>query len=393
MLPSPARAVYGGNPPFAGGDRAVARTPVSVGGRIGDAAPRRAPPVVDPGPVLRARNTSGTNVRIPYARLTPTPRAEQDGDNRGYYKSRKSLVANDIAWIANEDGGRKRRRDTDNPLNGAVQMMTTGEAEVMVRNKHKQVLADTIQGLVKNLPTEADASIESLFQPGSSMKEWPCVPDGVVISASHGGSGFIEGIGETDLHMVTDQHLLVNVGVQGPTVTRPPQDQTDALHNPKPTSTLDTFYVVEIADVLLEASGLDANLNTHLGNDQNKSFWENKEKPRDWNIDAFKGEVVGTAAAARIIPVNLDNNPGDARVRLVGASSSNMRVDKLGLFCKKLSTGSWVARLPIAAWRIGRVMDTAAARSGLGNQSTGPTPASASRMLVNVAIRELAVRS
>ena len=67
-MATPPNATNPSNDAFGGGNRTVAANPLAVGGTIGGPGAASAPPSVGQPQILSARNNSGSNVRIPYAR-------------------------------------------------------------------------------------------------------------------------------------------------------------------------------------------------------------------------------------------------------------------------------------------------------------------------------------
>ncbi len=61
-------AVAPRNDPYAGGNITPASNPVAVGGTFGGPGSAAALPNVPAAQILSARNNSGSNVRVPYAR-------------------------------------------------------------------------------------------------------------------------------------------------------------------------------------------------------------------------------------------------------------------------------------------------------------------------------------
>jgi len=72
-MATPLSATAPGNNAFAGGTFTPASNPVNVGGTFGGPGASSAPPNVSAPQILSARNNSGSNVRIPYARYATHP--------------------------------------------------------------------------------------------------------------------------------------------------------------------------------------------------------------------------------------------------------------------------------------------------------------------------------
>ena len=105
-MSAPGAFVYPTNGPYDGGSRTPAFRPVDVSGTIGAPAPQRAPPGVAPGSILHARNTSGTNVRVPYTRVSPKqarlPTKNKSGgdlNKNDLTDPMEGLVAGQLAWV------------------------------------------------------------------------------------------------------------------------------------------------------------------------------------------------------------------------------------------------------------------------------------------------------
>lgn len=71
-MSNPVNSTGPGNDPFAGGTYAPTGNPVQVGGTFGGPGSGGFPNPGQP-PILSARNNSGSNVRIPYARCAALP--------------------------------------------------------------------------------------------------------------------------------------------------------------------------------------------------------------------------------------------------------------------------------------------------------------------------------
>jgi hypothetical protein len=67
-MATPLNATTPSGDAFAGGTLTRAANPVAVGGTFGGAGASSAPPNVGQPQIMSARNNSGSNVRIPYAR-------------------------------------------------------------------------------------------------------------------------------------------------------------------------------------------------------------------------------------------------------------------------------------------------------------------------------------
>lgn len=67
-MSNPVNSTAPGNSAFGGGTLTPASNPVAVGGTFGGAGASSAPPNIAQPQILSARNNSGSNVRIPYAR-------------------------------------------------------------------------------------------------------------------------------------------------------------------------------------------------------------------------------------------------------------------------------------------------------------------------------------
>ena len=106
-----ASAVTPSGDPYAGGTLARAGNPTAVGGSFASAGAQGFPAPGQPG-ILSARNNSGSNVRIPYARLVPmrndnepmSHRPQEYGDHRwpGARPLRNEydgLESGELAWI------------------------------------------------------------------------------------------------------------------------------------------------------------------------------------------------------------------------------------------------------------------------------------------------------
>ena len=76
-MATPPNATAPRNDAFGGGTLTPASNPVAVGGTFGGAGANGFPNPGQP-PIMSARNNSGSNVRIPYARLVPM-RSKQSG--------------------------------------------------------------------------------------------------------------------------------------------------------------------------------------------------------------------------------------------------------------------------------------------------------------------------
>tara|TARA_Y100000768_G_scaffold330515_1_gene269261 strand:- start:7061 stop:9229 length:2169 start_codon:yes stop_codon:yes gene_type:complete len=104
-MSGPGEAVGGGNDPFAGGTLARAGQPTAASGAFRNPGAGGFPQPGTPG-ILSARNNSGSNVRIPYARLVPLSNRQNKGlvtsgplNGRSLQNEYDGLESGELGWI------------------------------------------------------------------------------------------------------------------------------------------------------------------------------------------------------------------------------------------------------------------------------------------------------
>lgn len=362
-MSAPGAFVYPTNGPYDGGSRTPAFRPVDVSGTIGAPAPQRAPPGVAPGSILHARNTSGTNVRVPYTRVSPKQARLPTNEVGPIKDPMEGLVAGQLAWVRCGNTTNKRKRDSGGyPGHGVgvdrlMPLCTTDFASQHINDENDgsatHVAMTALDVTVTEIPDPKRRDFTALGGGGITdfkalartiISDLGWKPDGLVITRNENGGG-LKGI-EDDSHYVSEHGEIFNIAVQGPAVAAPwhvPAVRGKAFNEYvkemnttdikiKAVSTLQYVYVFVLATV-------------------------KKIAARDHKITELK-------------LVKLTDADLEANKNIYNKASGNEHTFKLG------------------GWRIGKIMDTAASRSAVSTQTVRQVLGS-NALLVNVAIRQV----
>lgn len=320
-----------------------------------------------PGTSWNAKGACGTNVRIPYARLTPRQHIDDDSEKvwkHGFEQERAcksnlhGLMAGELAWLRHGDRCRKRKRQR---LLGQNQMTPLGSTEFVSEDMWWDINGSfaNIEQQIKSKPRNdiLERSITSNFEGGlrDALDELvdaiPWRPDGIVIGRDDHGS--IAGVTIDGIGLISEGVKLFNIALQGPSTCAPWCD----LEGREPVYSNATDYLYVFVVLVVKGNEVQkVKLVRMTTTDLQIEYQQTRE---------FLKKHTGA------IPLH----------ELEKAIKLHRRVDK--------DSTSKTFELRAGGWRIGKVLDAAAARPIVRPTSMARPALQGSSTLVNVAIRRV----